>query len=278
MAQAIRNDNFRMEAIAALVPWLAPNAAAAQWMMLERAPDLAADALIRLAERSELGRLPGMLAATERLWDNVSRVRAIAAIFALSPAQLGEPAFEAACGVTDPSGRALLFSDLAPRFPIQLIEQALEAGLAAAADIHSSESRAAAIAALVDQLPYWPPSQALTLTEAIPDGRARSDALAALAPRLPQELIPAALKDGRDAAWRFNRAEPLAAVAPRLLPDQVPEAMVAASELAGNERAVGLAALAPLIYGELFSWALETAHSIGPNLAPAEALAALAGT
>ncbi len=277
LARAIKADDARMEALVEMVPLLSLEDAIPLLPELERAPELAAKALVKLGERCPPGRLKEVLAATRFVCSSVERATAIIHIFSSSPDNLGRDALEAAFEVTDAAVRARLFGDLARQLVDPLRERALEAGTDAVAQIAAGELRAAAISALAPQLTDRLLHRALELSNTIGNDQARASAVTALSLHIPASLVPTALQMAREMAWKLGRADALVALAEKLPEELAPEAIVATAELAdGHAQRVALQALAPRLQGELLSAALDIARTIAAGLERAEALSALA--
>ena len=286
-AQAIGDERYRAQALAALAPQLTGEAhqqALAQALAASQAiadAGTRANALAALAPQligeARQQALAQALAANQAVGDEGRLAEALAALASQLTGELLAQALAASQAIDDEQYRADTLAALAPQLTGDLLAQALAVAWA----IGDEGNRAQALAALAPQLTGELLAQALAASQAIDDEQYRADTLAALAPQLTGDLLAQALA----VAWAIgdegNRAQALAALAPQLTGELLAQTLAAAQAIDDAwYRADALDTLAPQLTGEArqqaLAQALAAAQAIAKEGRRAEALAALA--
>ena len=290
-ATAIRNDNTRAQALAALAPHLPADqqARALEAATAIRDGDTRARVLTALAPHLPADQMDAALEAATAIRDDRARVQALTALAPHLPADQQPAAvasaLDTAIAIRNEHARADALTALAPHLPPDQLARALEAATA----IRNEHARADALTALASHLPadQQPAAlaSALDAAKAIRDGEARVQALTALAPHLPADQQPAALARAVDIATairdEYARVRTLTALAPHLPADQQPAVLARALEAAAALRddhtlARALITLAPHLPADRLPRALDAATAIRHDDPRTRALTALA--
>ncbi|MDT3445924.1 MULTISPECIES: NB-ARC domain-containing protein [unclassified Pseudofrankia] len=281
-------------------------------------PAMRAIALSRLASQLDPASLERALAAARAIGEPVARVKALAGLLPYLPAEqqaeVLREAWDVGYGVTRWPERGTVLAALAPHLPDDLVAVALEATIAAGADLQFSPvttlaalaerlaapARRAALLPLLSRLDVnrglYPRTllllalaPALTEAERYDRFSALLDAIgAASAPmrvvtlekigaRLPAGLFGRAVELAASTDHRQGPAQALKGLAPYLPDDLVPVALTTALSLEHpGTRGRAIAGLAPRLPAELARRAFDAALAIDTGPGRSEALAGLA--
>lgn len=248
---AIQDPASRVRALGALIPELS----------VERQPEA-----VSLAFETAARSIP----------NDGARAAALSMLPAHLPPEFHAPLLSIAYELRTPDARAMLLGRMLPHLPDTFHSQALNAALAAIADISGDDARAAALIALapnvdaVGSLQNFPDAlqQAIAVTFGIRDDGARARAFAALAPYLSPELLGEALQVVKALDDDDIRARTLVQLAPHLPDALTVAAYTIANEFEGYEaRAMTLTVIAPYLAAQ------ARAKALADGLAAALAIA-----
>ncbi len=290
-ARNIRDEGYRVRALAALVPHLQGQQRqlaldhALTAVLNIRREEYRAFALAALAPHLQGPQLDDALRAAQNIRREHDRAFVLATLAPHLQGPQLDDALRVALNIRRESTRTEALAALAPRLQGPQRQQALDDALRAAQYIEDEDDHARALGALAPHL-QGPQRQqalddALCAAQNIRDEDARARALAKLAPHLQgpqrQQALDDALRAAQNIESEYTRARALAALAPHLQGPQLNDALTAAQNIEDEDaRARALAALAPHLQGPQLDTALRAAQNIENERRRARVLAALA--